>query len=48
MAGLVLCELLSRAAPSETVFKRVVPGFGINAYELVAAPYDHRDRRLTL
>jgi serine/threonine protein kinase len=30
--GLVLCELLSRVAPSATAFPRVVPGFGISAY----------------
>jgi len=28
--GMILCELISRVAPSATNFKRVIPGFGID------------------
>lgn len=29
--GMILCELISRKTPSATNFKRVIPGFGIDA-----------------
>jgi len=32
--GMVLCEILSRQPPSLTVFKRVVPGFGLDPEEI--------------
>jgi len=32
--GVVLCELVSRKAPSMSVFRREVPGFGINSEEI--------------
>lgn len=32
--GLVLCEILSRKSPSLSVFKRVIPGFGLDPEEI--------------
>lgn len=32
--GLVLCEIISRKQPSTVVFKRVIPGFGIDGGEI--------------
>ena len=32
--GVVLCEIVSRQAPSMSVFRREVPGFGINSDEI--------------
>ena len=34
--GLVLCEILSRQSPSLTIFKRVVPGFGLDPEEITS------------
>jgi len=28
--GMILAELISRAVPSGKIFKRVIPGFGLN------------------
>jgi len=36
--GLVLCELISRKQPSTSVFKRVIPGFGIEGYSFFISP----------
>lgn len=33
--GVILCELVSRKEPGMSVFKRVVPGFGINPDEIL-------------
>lgn len=38
--GLVLCELISRKQPSTSVFKRVIPGFGIEGYSFFI-PHEH-------